>query len=70
MLCIRRGGFNEYTQHKKISLNYSKLTAMGFVSKGIKNEFERAVINEPSVFEPLKVDCISFSIQSLFEANI
>ena len=30
---------------------------MGFVSKGLKNEFERAVINEPFVYEPLKVDC-------------
>ena len=27
---------------------------MGFFPKGLKNEFERAVVNEPSVFEPLK----------------
>ena len=27
-------------------------------SKGLKNEFERAVVNEPSVFEPLKFYCI------------
>ena len=26
--------------------------------KGLKNEFERAVVDEPSVFEPLKVYCI------------
>ena len=26
-------------------------------SKGLKNEFETALINEPSVFEPLKVYC-------------
>ena len=26
-------------------------------SKGLKNEFETAVVNEPSVFEPLKVYC-------------
>ena len=25
---------------------------------GLKNEFETAVVNEPSVFEPLKVYCI------------
>ena len=31
---------------------------MGFFSKGLKNEFERAVVNEPSVFEPLKFYCI------------
>ena len=29
---------------------------MGF-SKGLKNEFETAVVNEPSVFEPLKFYC-------------
>ena len=28
---------------------------MGFFSMGLKNEFEKAVVNEPSVFEPLKV---------------
>ena len=31
---------------------------MGFFSKGLKNEFETAVVNEPSVFEPLKFYCI------------
>ena len=31
---------------------------MVFFSKGPKNEFETAVVNEPSVFEPLKVYCI------------
>ena len=30
---------------------------MGFFSKGLKNEFERAVVNEPSMFEPLKFYC-------------
>ena len=32
--------------------------AMGFFPKGLKNEFETAVVNEPSVFEPLKFYCI------------
>ena len=27
-------------------------------SKGLKNKFETAVVNEPSVFEPLKFYCI------------
>ena len=27
------------------------------VSKGLKNEFETVVVNEPSMFEPLKVYC-------------
>ena len=59
-----RGDSNEYTQYtifnikKKISLNYPKFAAMGFCSKGLENEFETAVVNEPSVFEPLKFYCI------------
>ena len=39
---------------KKITPDYSKSAAMGFFSKGLKNEFDIAVVNEPSVFEPLK----------------
>ena len=60
----RRGDSNEYTQYtifnmnKKNTLNYPKSAAMGFFSKGLKNEFETAVVNEPSVFEPLKFYCI------------
>ena len=58
-----RGDSNEYTQYtifnmnKKNTLNYPKSAAMGFFSKGLKNEFEKAVVNEPSVFEPLKFYC-------------
>ena len=58
----RWGDSNEYKQYtifnikKTINLNYSKSTAMRF-SKGLKNEFETAVVNEPSVFEPLKFYC-------------
>ena len=57
------GNSNEYTQYtifnmnKKNTLNYPKSAAMGFFSKELKNEFETAVVNEPSVFEPLKVYC-------------
>ena len=53
-----RGDFN-YTQHtifnilKKLTLDYPKSGAMGY-SQGLKNEFETAVVNEPSLFEPLK----------------
>ena len=42
---------------KKITLNYTKSAAMGFCSKGLKKEFETAVVNEPSVFESLKFYC-------------
>ena len=55
-----RGDSNEYTQctivsmNKKNTINYPKSAATGCFSKGLKNEFETAVVNEPSVFEPLK----------------
>ena len=55
---------NIYTQYtilnikKKITLYYPKFAAKGFCSKGLKNEFEAAVVHEPSVFEPLKFYCI------------
>ena len=32
----------------------SNLQLWDFFSKGLKNEFETAIVNEPSVFEPLK----------------
>ena len=59
-----RGDSNEYTQFtifnmkKKNTLDYPKSAAMGSFSKGLKNEFERAMVNEPSVFAPLKFYCI------------
>ena len=62
----RRGDSYEYTQYtifnikKKITLIYPKSAAMGFCSKGLKNEFETAVVNEPSVFEPPKFYCNTY----------
>ena len=56
----QRGNSKEYTQYtifnikKKITLNYPKSAAMSFCSKGLKNEFETALVNETSVFKPLK----------------
>ena len=35
---------------------------MGFCSKGLKNEFETVMVNEPSVFEPLKFNHIFYFI--------
>ena len=49
------GDSNENEQYtifnieKKITLDYPKSAA-----RGLKNKFETAVVNEPSVFEPLK----------------
>ena len=63
-----RGDCNEYTQHaiinikKKMTLNYPKdnnVCSYEIFSKGLKNEFETAMVNEPSVFEPLKFYCIN-----------
>ena len=42
---------------KKIFLNYPK-SATGICFKGLKKEFETAVVNEPSVFEPSEFYCI------------
>ena len=67
-----RGDSNENTQHtifnihvyKKTSLNYPKSAAIGFFSKRLKDEFETALVNEPSVFEPLKFYCTCSSERS------
>ena len=51
-------GYKQYTIFnikKKITLNYPKSSAMGFCSKGLKNKLETAVLNEPTMFEPLKL---------------
>ena len=58
-----RGDSNDNTKYtifnikKKTTLKYPKSAAMGFCSKGLKNEFEIAVVSETSVFEPLKFYC-------------
>ena len=38
---------------------YNNVCSYGIFSKGLKNEYETAVVNEPSVFEPLKFYCIT-----------
>ena len=62
-----RGDSNEYQQHtiinikKKITLKYPKydnVRSYGVFSQGLKNEFEIAVVNEPSVFEQLEFYCV------------
>ena len=64
-----RGDSNEYTQYtifnikKQMALDYFKSAAIGFCSKGLKNKFETAMVNEPSVFEPLKFYCVIMKVQ-------
>ena len=68
-----QGDSNEYSQYiiinikKKITLNYPKyhyVCSYGIFSYGHKNKFEIALVNEPSVFEPLKFCCSSQGLQS------
>ena len=49
---------SKHNMNKKNTLNYHKSAVMVFFFKGLKNVFETAVVNEPSVFEPLQFYCI------------
>ena len=66
----RWGDSNENTKDTIFSIkkeNHPKSSVFcsyGIFSKGLKNEFETAVVNEPSEFEPLKFYCIMFHICS------
>ena len=51
------------------NLNYPKSPAMGFFSKGLENEFETAVVNEPSLFEPLKFYCIMETTEACLNSS-
>ena len=58
-----RGDSNEYTHYTIFNIKIShpelfEICSYGIFSKGLNNEFETAVVNEPSVFEPLKFYCI------------
>ena len=74
-----RGDSNEYSQHaiinmeKKITLNYpeyNNVSSYGIFPLGLKNEFETAVVNEPSVFEPSKFYCIYTENRLCLEMDI
>ena len=58
-----RGDSNEYTQYTIFNINtknhpkLSNICSYGIFSKGLKNEFETAVVNESSAFKPLKFYC-------------
>ena len=45
---------NEKEKHPKLS----QTSSYGIFSKRLENEFERAMVTEPSVLEPLKFYCI------------
>ena len=74
----QQGDSNEYTQYtisqykKENHPKLSQIGNYGICSKGLKKEFETIVVNEPSVFEPLKFYCIeknTISQQQYFRAT-
>ena len=62
-----RGDSNEYIQYTVCNMEKEQhpklfqLCSNRIYSKGLKNEFETAVVNEPSVFEPLKFYCTNIT---------
>ena len=62
-----RGDSKKNTKHtifiikKEIHPKLSHIFSNGIFSRGLKNEFEITVVNEPSVFEPLKFYCNNIS---------
>ena len=60
-----RGDSNENIQHTVFTIQKKEISPLIIqnlplweFSEGLKNEFETAVVDEPSVFEPLKFYCI------------
>ena len=49
--------------------NLSLICSYGIFSKGLKNEFETALVNEPSVFEPLKFYCNVLKIVTILKLD-
>ena len=59
-----------FFQYKKENLlKLSQICNYGICSKELKNEFETAVVDEPSVFQPLKFYCIP-EMHLCFHINI
>ena len=49
-----------FSIYKRKSGKLSKIYSYWILFKGLKDEFEKAVVNEPSVFEPLMFYCIVY----------
>ena len=58
------GDSNEYTQHAIINIKkeirrnnpkYNNVCRYGIFCQGVRNEFETALVNKPSVCKPLKI---------------
>ena len=62
-----RGDSNEYTQNTIFNIEEKITLILSWdFSKGLKNEFETAMVNELSVFETLKFYCIDETRYLLF----
>ena len=69
MLCvliriISSSNSNEHTQYTIFKI----IKKIGDFFLGLRNKFQTAVVNEPSVFEPLKFYCNSFQEKFTFNA--
>ena len=53
MLCVLRS-HNIHVPFLNMKIHPKLTPCYGIFSKGLKSEFETAVVNKPSVFEPLK----------------
>ena len=58
------GGGAELVSSRKVKSS-PKSVAVKFCSKRLKKEFETAMVNEPSSFEPFKFYCSMFSVTSV-----
>ena len=70
----QRGDSNEYTQYtsseyEKKNPKLSQICSYRICSEGPKNEFEPAMVNEPSVFEPFKFYCILKRHKEMIKSN-
>ena len=52
----------QYTCNKEKHPKLSQICSFGTFSWELKNDFETAVVNEPSVFEPLKFYCVTLTL--------
>ena len=68
-----RGDSNENIQYTIFIINTKKhpklfkICIYEIFTKGLKNQFETAVVNESPVFEPLKFYCITFRTNVSFK---
>ena len=68
MLIRLASSSNEYTKYtifntkKRNHPKLSKICSHGIFTKGHKNGFETAMVNETSVFEPLTVYCMKVTV--------